>query len=230
MEYLADYEYVVNGIVKKCKSICFSEIFYRNNNTDKLPIESLKIKMYRKSYTDQHKLEFDKDEIKYVFERLSHIINPPTISDNLLEEDPGLTLDFVFNKNTDAYVKVVCTISRYFYERQKNRNKTYAGMMKDSIECSKLNPDVPFIEILQFMHFDVDSGGGHSLVNVCDDCCLQMITSDETFRKNMFDKNVLNVYSTSSGSTSSVFNNGNLVKITNTNEEYLKTINEITRI
>jgi len=63
MEYLADYEYVVNGIVKKCKSICFSEIFYRNNNTDKLPIESLKIKMYRKSYTDQHKLEFDKDEI-----------------------------------------------------------------------------------------------------------------------------------------------------------------------
>lgn len=232
-DYLADYTYTTKGEEpKNDKAICYSNLFCRVMRSSSI-IESININMYENSGADQHKLSFDKEDIEYVFSKLSHIIDPPLVEEKKLHKNgKHIQLGFKFNDNSNAFIKTICTLCRYFYEIPVLCDKSYVKIMKSSINYSKTNPDLPFIEILQFMHYDVDCGGGHSLVNINSRCKLAAITSDKTFTKNMKDASRLNVYSNSSNMNINlaIFNGNGVIKMTELEKDYLTTFKQYTRI
>lgn len=222
-------------------AICFSSLFRFLSDTK---INDLNVKLYiGKDFSSGHSLEFTKEEIAYVFKHLSPIVDPPTILDGKYLDKDCVILHFDFTRKTIGYIKVVLTICRYFYETEYlNRNhwnsktdiiRSMVHVMRDAIDFHKSNPDFSFIEVLQLMHYNVSDNSNHGLVAFLDGGYPTQIVSEETFKRNMTDKNFVTVYYHNDG----IFNG---CKIDNNelsykdpkgeNDKYLQIINTIKKI
>ena len=248
--YWINFNYQFKGqSLTNCKgSACYSSLYSYLCRRDGLLNDLIfTLFMYNKMDNDpsipnkqktKHLLEFSLEDINYVFDKLEHIIDRPIIEEFTDEIGGGYTLTFDFKQKTYGYIKVVTTICRYFFEfhyikYQGDRRRDMKDVLLDTINYCKNNPEASFIEMFQIMHYNVSSNGGHTLVSVDCNCCLSEIVSEKTFIKRMKDPKLSCVYSYRSNSYSNglgVFDLPSLKRTTKTEEEYLKTINEITRI
>jgi len=226
------------------EAICFSALFMQIND---YPVKDLNVKLYiGKRFSSGHNLEFTNDEIAYVFKHLGNTIDSPLILDGKHDDNDCVILHFDFTGKTVGYIKVVLTICRYFYETEylnkkhwnsKDKNPETArcmiNVMRDSIDFHKNNPESSFIEVLQLMHYNVSDNSNHGLVSFHDGGYPSQIISEDTFKKNMVNKNLNTVYYCGNGvfDKCTISNNNLSYKDPiGENEKYLKIINEIKKV
>lgn len=209
--------------------ICFSSLFPLFNDRSRT---SLGLNLYMGDLWVGHDLKFTKEEIAFVFEKLSKAITPPEISsvDIKLNSDTYNTLlTFDFKNKTAGYFKTVLTICRYFYETEyiNKGQRSMIPIMRDTIDHCVANPDDSFIEVFQLMQYDVRDNSNHGLVNFFEEGYPTQIISEETFIKNMDNPSLTRVYYQGSGvfKDFKIDHNPEMTK-----EEYLKTFNTIKRV
>ena len=199
----------------------------------------MSIKMYEKMCA-QHDLSFSREDIEYVFDRLSHVIPVPTIEEtkHANKDEPGLIVKFEFKDKSAAFIKVLTTICRYFFEFNRysldddasDTGRELPIVMSDAIKYSKENPTVPFIECLQLFHYGQLYGCNHSIVFHERSLYPNKITSDQLFIKNMNDLNQKCVWGDFSPSeTDAIFGCTTFADGVN-DKNYLENLNNIVRV
>lgn len=221
--YSTIYSAILNdNKIIRTEQICFSNLF---NFLDSENNGSITVYMYPK-LSENHNLSFSKEEIEYVFDKLSYIFETPQI--NEIEND-GLSITVNFCNKSAGYVKVLTTIIRYFYELNGDPseiNNDLNVIMRNTIEYCKLNLEESFIEILQLFHHDTNYGNNHSIVFVPRTGAPIAITSNESFIKKMNDFSVKNIWSTSNAVfKNTIFNDSKVL-----NDNYSETFKNIPRV
>jgi len=191
-DYSTRYYYNLNnsGLIKKESEACFGDVF-RALSLSNTGIIEIFMYEYR---TCSHRLSFSKEDIEYVFSQLSEIIEIPIIEDFTEHEHKGLCVKFNFENKSSGYVKTILTLSRYFFERYNSYTvRDLNVIIQDSINYSKLNPEIPFIEILQLFHYNSTTNSGHTLVDICRNDYPYQIVSNKTFVDKMLNGQIRSV-------------------------------------
>lgn len=191
MNYFLKYKFKIGGSnfrqCEKSRNYCFGEIF-NLLKTDNPEIK-VNVSMFNDCDHYKHELKFTSEEIAYVFDRLSHAILPPDIEE--IVDPQELIVKFTFPSGTaSGHIKTVLTLSRYFFESNKDSAGEYdylslREVMREVLEYSKLNPEIPFIEVLQLFHYDSFENNGHSIVDFYRKEYPTYIISDATFTQRM---------------------------------------------
>ena len=235
MSYSVYYESDINGVkLNRSDEVCFGSMFnaLHSSNTG-----SISIKMYEEMCPG-HDLSFSKEDIEYVFGRLSHVIPVPTIEKITDSDKPGLIVKFEFENKSAAFVKVTATISRYFFERNRysfeedpeSIGRDLNEVMFDAIKYSKENPSIPFIECLQLFHYGQLYGWNHSIVYHTRRKYPNQITSDQLFLKNMNDQDRECVWgSVLPSKTNAIFGSTTYTDGVS-DKNYLENLNNIVRV
>ena len=220
--YDTNYAFSINGskLRQVAHGACFSTLFSNLHNNDVIKGRLL-IRMYPDLHS-QHDLIFTKGEIECVFSRLSETIDFPVIA--VIKN--GLRIKFDLANKSSSYIKTVATLSRYFYEKEDGDSNRldYSSIMRASIDFSKVNPDVPFIEVLQLFHYDTKYIQGHALCESYANEYPVTIISDKRFNDRMKDKSLTSIYGKDGIFTGLIHN-----KIANS-DKYLDNLDKVKRI
>lgn len=201
--YFTKYIVEENGkiVVDEPNSACFGDLFRYLKSHNNIDVTIFMYDKHNKGNND-HNLSFSKEEIEYVFDQIKDVTEIPIIENLNDSIGSGLTLKFIFTDRSMAYIKTMVTIARYFFESYNAEYEGYDAIsirdfsviMRDSIEYSKLNPEIPFIEIFQLMHYSSNTNGNHTIMNVYRGGFSSKIISNNTFIENMNDHRLKTVY------------------------------------
>lgn len=218
------YKYGINGSDLKynTNSSCFSEIFY---HTGKINTFEIEIYMYNDGVSAHNILALNKDDILYVFDRLSEVINIPILEEFTDVYGGGLCLKLFFESKSAGYIKTILTICRYFFEKTSAR-RDFNEIISGTIKYAKKHEEIPFIEVFQLFHYDLDINTNHSLVEGFSNEYPVKIISNSIFILRMNDSNVLSVNNKRSNGVFAEFEHdeGNI------KEKYLDNLDKIIRV
>jgi hypothetical protein len=223
MSFFTSYSYKQNGgdFYTPGNTACFSTIFMALH-----PMNSMIVRLFmHKKHSMYHSLEVTKEEAEYVFSRLSEYLESPVVTEK--EHDCDLMLEFNFVNAPNIQIRFALTLARYFYESscdvsERPKRKDAHTVIRRIIDYSRKYPEIPFIEVIQLMHYDCYLHGGHGLLPAYNKEYPRAIVSSETFAQRIKDIDSRNL----ERNLFSGFNHHHGI----TEDIYLNTINDIKRI